>query len=349
MAIGQNGRFERRHRLGAWPLQVLHGIAGILLSTHALAAVVEFYNPDLDNYFITAEPVEQAFIDTGAVGRWQRTGNAFATGGPNQVCRFYGSLSPGPNSHFYTADAAECAALKQLQASTPASEKRWNFESNDFATTPAVNGGCAGGLVPVYRAYNNGFARGVDSNHRITSNHAAYQQTVAAGSIGEGVVMCATWGNPPPAATAAGVSSGGVAGTTIGAAGGSVGSADGRLVLTIPAGALAADTAIGIQPLTNMAHGKIGAAYRLTPEGQTFLAPVTLAFAYADADLPGTAAELLGAAFQTATGHWQWAGEAAIDTVAKTVSVDSSHFSDWSLVKASRPARRRRPSRSMDT
>ncbi|MBK7472295.1 MAG: hypothetical protein IPI73_18460 [Betaproteobacteria bacterium] len=193
MAIGQDGRFERRHRLGAWPLQVLHGIAGILLSTHALAAVVEFYNPDLDNYFITAEPVEQAFIDTGAVGRWQRTGDAFATGGPNQVCRFYGSLSPGPNSHFYTADTAECAALKQLQAITPASEKRWNFESNDFATTPAVNGGCAGGLVPVYRAYNNGFARGVDSNHRITSNYAAYVETVAAGSIGEWVVMCATW------------------------------------------------------------------------------------------------------------------------------------------------------------
>ena len=55
-----------------------------------------------------------------------------------------------------------------------------------------------GGLTPVYRAYNNGFAKGIDSNHRITSNFASYQQTVAAGSIGEGIVMCA----PPSAARA---------------------------------------------------------------------------------------------------------------------------------------------------
>jgi hypothetical protein len=160
------------------------------------AAVVEFFNPDLNNYFITADPVEQAFVDTGSVGRWQRTGNTFATGGPSQVCRFYGNgnINPatgmiyGPNSHFYTADAAECAGLKAAYSPTA---KSWKFESNDFLTTPAVNGTCPPALVPVYRAYNNGFAKGIDSNHRITSNHAAYLQTVAAGSIGEGVVMCA--------------------------------------------------------------------------------------------------------------------------------------------------------------
>jgi hypothetical protein len=162
----------------------------------AQAAVVEFYNPDLNNYFITADPTEQAFVDTGAVGRWQRTGNAFAAGGPNQVCRFGGNsnINPatgtfyGPNSHFYTADANECAGLKAMYTPTA---KSWKFESNDFLTTPAVNGACPASLVPVYRAYNNGFARGIDSNHRITSNYAAYLQTVAAGSIGEGVVMCA--------------------------------------------------------------------------------------------------------------------------------------------------------------
>ncbi|MBP8295745.1 MAG: hypothetical protein KAX84_06525 [Burkholderiales bacterium] len=325
MAIGQHERFEWRHRLGALPLQVLHGIAGILLSAGALAAVVEFYNPDLDNYFITAEPVEQAFIDTGAVGRWQRTGDAFATGGPNQVCRFYGSLSPGPNSHFYTADTAECAALKQLQAITPASEKRWNFESNDFATTPAVNGGCAGGLVPVYRAYNNGFARGVDSNHRITSNYAAYVETVAAGSIGEWVVMCAPAG-PPPIATPVGVAIGGAVTATIGAAGGGVSAPDGKFAVTIPPGALAADTAISIQPFTNTAPGKSGAAWRLTPEGQIFLTPITLKFTYTDDDLLGTAAEFLGAAFQTAEGYWQWIGDPTIDAAAKTMSVAIGHF-----------------------
>ena len=109
----------------------------------APAAVIEFYNPDLNNYFITADPAEQAMVDTGAVGRWQRTGNAFATGGPNQVCRFYGN-SFGPNSHFYTANPVECAGLKAMY--TP-SAKSWNFESNDFLTTPAVNGACSAGCL----------------------------------------------------------------------------------------------------------------------------------------------------------------------------------------------------------
>ena len=171
------------------------GIA-TLVSGVADATVVEYFNPDLKDFFITADPTEQAFVDTGAVGRWQRTGNNFATGGSSQVCRFYGNsnINPatgtfyGPNSHFYTVDPAECAGLKAIY--TP-NAKSWKFESNDFQTTPAANGGCPAALVPVYRAYNNGFAKGIDSNHRITTNRAAYLQTVSGGSIGEGVVMCA--------------------------------------------------------------------------------------------------------------------------------------------------------------
>jgi uncharacterized protein DUF5648 len=154
--------------------------------------VVEFYNTILDHYFITADANEATAIDNGNSGPgWSRTGDTFKVGGDTFVCRFYGSLSPGPNSHFYTADADECAFLKQLQAGTPATDRRWNFESNDFSTTPAVNRDCPAGLVPVYRAYNNGFARNIDSNHRITSNAAAIQAVVTRGWIDEGVVMCA--------------------------------------------------------------------------------------------------------------------------------------------------------------
>jgi len=139
--------------------------------------------------------------------------------------------------------------------------------------------------------------------------------------------------NPSPAATAVGVATGSATIATIGAAGGSVSSPDGRLALTIPPGALASNTVISIEPITNMAHGKIGSAYRLTPEGQSFLTPVTLKFTYTDQDLEGTSVEALGIAFQTAAGFWQWAGDAAVDTTAKTVSIGSSHFSDWSNVK----------------
>ena len=157
-----------------------------------LPPVVEFYNTNLDHYFIAADANEAASIDKGSAGAgWIRTGNSFNSGGNITVCRFYGSLSPGPNSHFYTVDVGECNFLKGLQASTPATQKRWNFESLDFVSTPPANGTCPGGTVSVYRAYNNGFARGVDSNHRITSSLTAIQEVVNRGWTNEGVVMCA--------------------------------------------------------------------------------------------------------------------------------------------------------------
>jgi hypothetical protein len=154
--------------------------------------VVEFYNTLLDNFFITANADEQAAIQGGSAGPgWIVTGNAFSAGGPAQVCRFYGSIVPGPNSHFYTIDPAECQQLKDLQASTPPTEKRWNFESYDFASTPPDEGGCPAGTLSVFRAYNDGFSRGVDSNHRITASYADYALQVAHGWQPEGVVMCA--------------------------------------------------------------------------------------------------------------------------------------------------------------
>src|SRR3546814_20297248 len=60
--------------------------------------------------------------------------------------------------------------LKDIQAQTPPTQKRWNFESNDFASTPPVNNQCPVGTIAVYRAYNAAFSRGKDSTHRITSN-----------------------------------------------------------------------------------------------------------------------------------------------------------------------------------
>ncbi len=149
--------------------------------------VVEFYHAGLNNYFITADSVEQAMVDSGAMGAWKRTGYTFKAGGNTPVCRFYGN-SFGPNSHFYTADENECSSL--VAGFNPIA-KSWTLESYDFATTQPSNGQCPSNLVPVYRAYNNGYALGKDSNHRITSNVAAYQQTIASGWIGEGVNMCA--------------------------------------------------------------------------------------------------------------------------------------------------------------
>ncbi|MBK9605929.1 MAG: hypothetical protein IPO58_05660 [Betaproteobacteria bacterium] len=157
-----------------------------------VAAVVEFRHAASDRYFITANPAEATAIDNGNAGPgWARTGLSFKAGGNTPVCRFYGSPSPGPNSHFYSAVAEECNFLKQLAATTPASQPRWNFEGIAFASSLPVGGMCLPGTLPVYRAYNNGYLTGKDSNHRITTNADAIQQVVAQGWRYEGVAMCA--------------------------------------------------------------------------------------------------------------------------------------------------------------
>ena len=100
-------------------------------AAHAgLGTAVEFYNPTLNHYFITAYPEEAAALDAGTnVKGWTRTGGQFTVftdpaPGLQAVCRFFGTPGKGPNSHFYTADAAECAKVKTLPA--------WTFEAIAF-------------------------------------------------------------------------------------------------------------------------------------------------------------------------------------------------------------------------
>lgn len=157
--------------------------------------IVEYYEPGLDHFFITASRGEQAFVESGAVGNWRRTGQSFKAGGPVPVCRFYGNSAPdpvtgapyGPNSHFYTADADACVFLNVLYSRY---SKSWRFESFDFSTTRPAEGTCPINLVPVYRAYNNGLARGIDSNHRFTTSRASIEEVVARGWLDEGIVFC---------------------------------------------------------------------------------------------------------------------------------------------------------------
>ena len=78
-----------------------------------------------------------------------------------------------------------------LYDASPIPEKLVHYSHDGFVSSESAAGLFAAGLVPFYRAYNNGFTRGVDSNHRITANHGAYLAQVAKGWTGEGVVMCA--------------------------------------------------------------------------------------------------------------------------------------------------------------
>jgi hypothetical protein len=85
----------------------------------------------------------------------------------------------------------------------------------------------------------------------------------------------------------------------IGPAGGSLASADGRVTLRVPQGALAADQTIGIQAVNNYAPGGQGAAYRLTPDGLELAQPVVVTLQYEEKEN-----NPVGVAVQDAAGIW---------------------------------------------
>lgn len=118
----------------------------------------------------------------------------------------------------------------------------------------------------------------------------------------------------------------------IGSAGGIIESTDGALHIEVPAGALAAEQVLSIQPISNHAHGKIGGAFRLGPEDVTFASPVRLTFSFTQDQIAGTSAELLRVASQNSERLWELHEDLTFDLDAGTVSIETNHFSDWSLV-----------------
>ncbi|MGN7824252.1 hypothetical protein ACTJJB_29280 [Chitinophaga sp. 22536] len=128
-----------------------------------------------------------------------------------------------------------------------------------------------------------------------------------------------------------GVAAGDAVHAQIGPAGGTLASADGRLQMEIPAGAVTKETDFTIQPITNTLPGSPGKGYRLLPEGQTFAQPVRLTFQYDDADLAATSAQMLYIAFQGSDGIWKMIPQTALDETNKTLKATTTHFSDWAI------------------
>jgi predicted dienelactone hydrolase len=152
----------------------------------AQALAVEYYNRSLGHYFVTADPNEIAALDVGAIPGWSRTGDAFKVYVPTApfgvpACRFYGRPGIGPNSHFFTIDPPECAAV----FASPA----WIFEGFAFRVdAPDAAGACAKDRVPVVRMYNNGM--GGETNHRYLTSHSETAMMRAQGWVLEGTVFC---------------------------------------------------------------------------------------------------------------------------------------------------------------
>jgi Repeat of unknown function (DUF5648) len=155
--------------------------------------VVEYYNRDLDAYFITGRANEQQALD--AVPAFSRTGAVFVAHpasapaqGQTRICRFYISTSsPFASSHFYGRETTDCVVI--ANASPPG----FTNEGFDFAiAVPTGAAQCAtNARFPVYRAFRPA-ANGKTPNHRYLVSLGQYDAMIASGWTGEGVAFCAT-------------------------------------------------------------------------------------------------------------------------------------------------------------
>ncbi|MEO6928568.1 MAG: hypothetical protein ABI190_05325, partial [Casimicrobiaceae bacterium] len=155
------------------------------------ASVIEFYNAELDHYFVSALPLEISALDAGEFAGWRRTGQSFnaythPAFGASPVCRFY--LPPRfGDSHFFSASPAECATVHaQFPAFVYETVNAFYIDLPDVTT-----GVCPQGDTPVYRLWNHR----ADTNHRYTTSIALRDEMLAKGYIAEGygpqaVAMC---------------------------------------------------------------------------------------------------------------------------------------------------------------
>lgn len=164
--------------------------------------VIEYYNKDLDHYFMTSSQPDIDALDSGRIPDWERTGESFQAWihrdpektPPNvgPVCRLYIPLDDGDSSHFFSASPEECALIK-------AQHPEYVLETSTafYASLPdPQTGECLYNQTPVYRVWNGR----ADSNHRYTTSPAIRDQMVSQGFVKEGygpdgVAMCV--GNGP--------------------------------------------------------------------------------------------------------------------------------------------------------
>ena len=154
----------------------------------------DFPNQPGGQFFYAVLASDKTALD--AAPNWSRTGKSFKSGGYVSVCRFYGGKNGGPNTHFYSADDKECAALKAIP--------QLSYEGQTFAINmpmPAKNAAqavpgalrdCPIDSKPLFRVYNNASnssGRFV-SNHRYLTERSDVTAAVAQGWVDEGHVMC---------------------------------------------------------------------------------------------------------------------------------------------------------------
>jgi len=159
--------------------------------------MVEYYNANLDRYFMTPHAAEQAYIadnisyhDAG----WRKTGRTFGVWDPASTmpgtasaCRFAADPIVPPKTFFDSIKPEDCNFLRQLELATPPGQRAWRYDRESFRAAPPVNGNCAATLLPIYGLYNLGAERGVDADFRYVGSLTDYDAMIARGWVGSKV------------------------------------------------------------------------------------------------------------------------------------------------------------------
>lgn len=134
-------------------------------------------------------------------------------------------------------------------------------------------------------------------------------------------------GNTPGTATEIGEPAGQPIIRMIGKAGGKIATADGKTVFTFPAGALSKDTEITLLPVKSKVPGAFDSlAYVIKPAGLRSALPVTITRTYSPEEVSGTAAELVGIAFQDKQRIWQGSPAVEVDAARRTLKANVPSF-----------------------
>ncbi len=174
--------------------------AGFMIALCSVASaietvtVVEYYQRDLDSYFITGRASEQQLLDT--IPAFTRTGAVFVANSATspqreqtRICRFYiSTASPFANTHFYGRETSDCATIA---AASPPGFKNEGYDFAIAEPTTASSQCPAHARFPVYRAFRP-TGNGKTPNHRYLVGMTQYNAMLASGWIPEGVAFCAT-------------------------------------------------------------------------------------------------------------------------------------------------------------
>ncbi|SEW37062.1 hypothetical protein [Chitinophaga arvensicola] len=121
----------------------------------------------------------------------------------------------------------------------------------------------------------------------------------------------------------------------IGPAGGILATPDGRISVTIPPAAIIDAIQFSLQPvMSTLPLNGDTLCYQLQPATVKFAKPVTIRFKYSATDEDGSHPELLNIAYQDEAGHWFGKPATELDSLHKTLTVMSTHFSTWGVYRS---------------